>query len=435
MGLVSRRHVSVRRWTADVDDRFRPRNTLHVGRRATRISARVRGSSPVRDRARRARGRSRGPPLHVHRRRGAGRSRRRRAGGGHFPATRIRDGGRPLGNRSDVRARVIYDDLRVVDTTTGIAGAYCAKLLTDLGADVRFATRVDDPLFTYLRTSQQHTTDVAQCVAAADIVLLGETAVSTPNLGPLVTVSITALGRGGPDDGVDLPEEVLQARSGSLAAHGHMHLPPLTVGGHLGEYIAGAFAALGAATAWSRASRTGVAERVDASMLEAIQLTYVTVPTLMARFPGGRAQSFRWVMIPGNEPAGDGRYVGITTVTAQQWQALARLIGRPDQADDDELGTMIGRFRRADEVNGAIHAYTRRHAADDVVAACVEARVPAAIVGNGAELPRNEQLAARGVFVRQPGESWIRPRAPFRFHGVPDRELRAPGVAHKPWKS
>ncbi len=161
-------------------------------------------------------------------------------------------------------------------------------------------------------------------------------------------------------------------------------------------------------------------------MLEAMQLTYVTTPTLMARFPGGRKQSFRWVMIPGNEPTGDDRYVGITTVTVQQWQALARLIGRPDQADDDVLGTMIGRFQRADEVNGAIHAYTRAHGADEIVAACVEARVPAAIVGNGAELPRNEQLAARNVFVQQPGEEWIRPRAPFRFHGVADRALAPP---------
>ena len=68
-----------------------------------------------------------------------------------------------------------------------------------------------------------------------------------------------------------------------------------------------------------------------------------------------------------------------------------------------------------------------QHTADEIVAACVEARVPAAIVGNGAELPRNEQLAARNVFVHQPGESWIRPRAPFRFHGVADRELRRAG--------
>ena len=331
---------------------------------------------------------------------------------------------------------MIYDGLRVVDCTSGIAGAYCAKLLTDLGADVVFGAPVgDDPLFTYLRTSQRHATDLEPWLAAADVVVTGEPGAAPlpAAAAPLVSVSVTALGHGGPDDGLALSEEVLQARSGSLSAHGHMHLPPLTVGGHLGEYIVGAFAALGTVTAWWRASRTGVPETVDASMLEAIQLTYVTTPTLMARFPGGRAQSFRWVMIPGNEPAGDGRYVGITTVTVQQWQALARLIGRPDMADDDELGTMIGRFRRAEEVNGAIHAYTQQLSAEEVVAACVEARVPAAIVGNGAELPRNEQLAARGVFVRQPGETWIRPRAPFRFHGVADRELASPGEAASAW--
>jgi crotonobetainyl-CoA:carnitine CoA-transferase CaiB-like acyl-CoA transferase len=56
-------------------------------------------------------------------------------------------------------------------------------------------------------------------------------------------------------------------------------------------------------------------------------------------------------------------------------------------------------------------------------------------VGNGAELPRNEQLAAREVFVQQPGESWIRPRAPFRFHGVADRALTAPGSASGGWTS
>jgi len=323
---------------------------------------------------------------------------------------------------------VIYQGLRVVDTTTGIAGAYCAKLLADLGADVVFTAPIgDDPLLTYLRTSQRACADAASWLAACDIVIIGDE--HPPANPPLVTVSISAVGHGGPDDGLDLPEEVLQARSGSLSAHGHMNMPPLTVGGRLGEYITGAFAALGAATAWSRASRTGLPEVVDASLLEAMQLTYVTVPTLMARFPGGRRNAFRWVMIPGNEPTADGRFVGITTITTQQWKALAGVIGRDDMADDDELATMIGRFLRAAEVNGALHAYTEQHTAEEVVAACVAARVPAAIVGNGAELPRNEQLAARDVFVAQPGEAWIRPRAPFRFHGVADRELTVPGAA------
>jgi crotonobetainyl-CoA:carnitine CoA-transferase CaiB-like acyl-CoA transferase len=328
---------------------------------------------------------------------------------------------------------VIYEGLRVVDLTDGVAGAYCAKLLTDLGADTVFTRPADDPLWTYLRTSQRHVAgDPSGWLADCDVAIVGEPG-HAPSGAPWVTVSITPVGHGGPDDGLVLSEEVLQARSGSLSNHGHADRPPLTVGGRLGEYVTGAFAALGAAAAWSRASRTGVPEHVDVSMLEAMQLTFVTTPTIMARFPGGRLMTFRWVMLPGNEPTGDGRYVGITTVTAQQWLALLDVVGRPDLKADDELTTMLGRFLRADEVNAVVRGWTTQHTAEEVVDACVAARVPAAIVGNGEELPRNPQLAARGVFVTQPGERWIRPRAPFRFHGVTDRPLVPVGVASEPW--
>ena len=168
------------------------------------------------------------------------------------PAARVHDGARTVGRRPDVRALVIYDGLRVVDCTTGIAGAYCAKLLTDLGADVVFATPIAGDPCSPTCGPRSGTPGISPWLAAADIVIVGEPGRAAGGaVRPLVTVSITALGHGGPDDGLELPEEVLQARSGSLSAHGHMHLPPLTVGGHLGEYIVGAFAALGAVTAWS----------------------------------------------------------------------------------------------------------------------------------------------------------------------------------------
>jgi crotonobetainyl-CoA:carnitine CoA-transferase CaiB-like acyl-CoA transferase len=212
---------------------------------------------------------------------------------------------------------------------------------------------------------------------------------------------------------------------------------PLTVGGRIGEYVAGAFAALGAATAWRRAEQTRRAELVDVSKLEAMQLTMLTVPTLLAHFPGGRGTTFRFVMIPGNEPTGDDRYVGITTITAAQWRALLGAMGRDDLKDDDQLTTMIGRFMRAQEVNGLLHGWTRAHTADEIEDACSAARVPVAVVSNGELLPQLDQLKSRAVFVAQPGASFVRPRAPFRFHGIADRELvaapTAPEAGVTPW--
>jgi len=361
---------------------------------------------------------------------------------------------------------MIYDDLRVLDLSAGLASAYAAKLLTDLGADVVHwepqggdALRREDPhgaLHAYLRTSQRaiggHALD--GWVDGADVVLLSDPepnglpaalvaalrargSSGATDGGPLVVVEVSALGHGGPDDGLDLPEPVLQARSGALSGHGHMGRTPLTVGGRIGEYVTGAFAALGAATAWRRAEKTQRAELVDVSKLEAMQLTMLTVPTLMAHFPGGRGSTFRFVMIPGNEPTGDDRFVGITTVTAAQWRALLGAMDRADLATDDELTTMIGRFMRAQEVNGLLHGWTRAHTAEEIEAACSAARVPVALVSNGELLPGLDQLRSRDVFVQQPGAGFVRPRAPFRFHHVTDRALApapvAPDVDAAPW--
>jgi crotonobetainyl-CoA:carnitine CoA-transferase CaiB-like acyl-CoA transferase len=347
---------------------------------------------------------------------------------------------------------MIYDGLRVVDLSTGIAGGYCSKLLADLGADVvKLEPSEGDPLrrhsatgsvgkdgdpdgvlFRYLHTSQRSVVAedkdrIRSWVESADLVLESFLPGAAEELGIVgvapVTVSISSFGRGGPDSELSLPEEVLQARSGSLSNHGHMDKPPLTVGGQLGEYVTGAFAALGAVTAWWRASRTGNAEHVDVSMLEAMQYTLVTVPTIMARFPGGHMISFRWVMLPGNEPTGDGKFVGITTVTTQQWRSLLRVMGRDDLVGDEELMSMLGRFKRAAEVNEAIRSWTMQRTADEVVEKCAEGRVPAAVVGNGQLLPTFVQLAERRAFERQPASNFVRPRAPFRFSALRDRVM------------
>ena len=115
---------------------------------------------------------------------------------------------------------------------------------------------------------------------------------------------------------------------------------------------------------------------------------------------------------------GDGKYVGITTVTTQEWRSLLHVMGRDDLDDDEDLRTFLGRFRRAQEVNEAIRGWTMQYTADEVVERCAQGRVPAAVVGDGQLLPTFAQLVERDAFVQQPGASFVRPRAPFLLRGM-----------------
>ena len=68
----------------------------------------------------------------------------------------------------------MLDGLRVVDRSDGIAGAYCAKLLPDLGAATVFPAPLDgDPLTEYLRPSQRHAAADTDWLDQADVVIVG----------------------------------------------------------------------------------------------------------------------------------------------------------------------------------------------------------------------------------------------------------------------
>ena len=341
------------------------------------------------------------------------------------------------------------DGVRVLDATTGVAGAYCAKLLHDLGADVvlveptggaplrRWSAtgsvgadgRTDGAFFRFLRAGQRSVLaddvsddagQVDRLIDGADIVLgLDPERVRRRNPAA-IAVGIDAFGEGSPRAGDDPGDFLLQALSGSLSARGAQDGSPVYVnegGGRVGEHIAGMFAAAGALAALAGRRRTGAGDALEVAILEAQALCLVNYPTVTASYPYQNAETVRWLSIPGVEPCADG-YVGFFVVTGQQWLDFLTMIERPDLGDDEELLTMPGRMARKDELLPIIRAWTGKRTAQEITEQAALFRVPAALIGRGDTMPGFDHLVERGSFTTNPSGGFVQPASPFRLSGA-----------------
>src|SRR6476660_5911460 len=172
------------------------------------------------------------------------------------------------------------------------------------------------------------------------------------------------------------------------------------VGGHLGEWVVGAYAAAGVLAARAGTQHTGRRQRVDVSILECLALTLVSYPSVAASISGFRRRA-TYDMVPGVEPCQAG-FVGLATLPAQQWHDFVAMIGRPDLAEDRALDHPRKRMTRRDELVPAIHSWTKQRTANDIVEQASAFRLPAAPVLNGATVTALDHLVARALFDGNP---------------------------------
>jgi formyl-CoA transferase len=87
------------------------------------------------------------------------------------------------------------------------------------------------------------------------------------------------------------------------------------------------------------------------------------------------------------------------------WKRLARLIGRPETADDPRYASALERIRRRDEVDAWVAAWSAPQSVDSALGALVAAGIPASPVRSYAEASRTPHVAAREMLqtVAHPG--------------------------------
>ena len=353
------------------------------------------------------------------------------------------------------------DGVRVVDLSTGIAGAYCTKLLADGGADVVKVEDLDgDPLrrrrvtagdadsvlFRYLAASKRSVAvDIAnhadrQLVAAllreADIVVWsrGSTVAGDRDFAPAqvralapraIVTAITPWGLDGPWADRPATEATLQAMAGAPMTRGNPANPPTIMGGAIGDYVAGMMATVGLLTARWQSLPTGDGSLVDVSEYESLLLTMTMYSVTFASIAGRPMRSNRLMNLPAIHQAKDG-YVGFMVVTGQQWLDFCLLVEHVEWMDDESLLRFDVRNSRRDELVGAIDRWVGERTCDDVVDAATLLRIPVAKVENGASALDSEHFRARNFFIENPG-GFVQPDVPYTLSNGAGR--RRPGAA------
>jgi crotonobetainyl-CoA:carnitine CoA-transferase CaiB-like acyl-CoA transferase len=340
----------------------------------------------------------------------------------------------------------------VVDLSTGIAGAYCTKLLADGGAEVvkveapegdplrqwsasgaEIPPRADGALFSFLACSKHSViaepeTDIDfinALLADADAVVWSRGSILTPaailSAHPHLTVTaITPFGLEGPWKDRPATEFTLQAWSGGIVGlgRGSADRAPVYVGGQVGDYLAGAYAS--AATMASR--MRGGRELIDLSMLEAQILGLTYYPVTYYEMLGRPWRDARRLTVPGIARAKDG-LIDIGCGTAQQWFDLCAMTGHQDWIDEE---SPLSITEQANEKSDELYAWVQSQTVDEISDLATAFRIPSAPVANGANVESLDHFQARGSFVSNPRDGFSQPGPPYRLQ--PTR-LRTPQPA------
>jgi crotonobetainyl-CoA:carnitine CoA-transferase CaiB-like acyl-CoA transferase len=347
----------------------------------------------------------------------------------------------------------------VLDFTRVLAGPYCTRLLSDLGARVIKIERPgegDDTRrghaqmeegradqATYfirinagksslaLDLSHPKAREVVLDLAReADVVVenflpgvvakLGcdYTALSAVKPG-IVYCSISGFGQSGPLRLQPAFHHIVNAMSGIMYLE--QQTDPAPRPGYLqaADVLAGTHAFGAILAALVRRLRTGRGAYLDVSMLECLvaaeDINYGGMLNAGNEYPGPR---------PGMIVHGiGGRHVAMQTVGAPQlWSRMVAMMGRPELENDPRFATPAGRRENWAELAPIICGFLDRFkTVEEAVGALTAARVPAATVLSPAEVVAHPHLAERRAFplIDHPGRGAVRITAvPFHVdHG------------------
>ena len=349
-------------------------------------------------------------------------------------------------------------------------GAFCGKLLRDLGMDVikvepreGDATRREAPFakgdtdregslrFAYLNAGKRSITlDIAaessrklllDLVARSDIVLEDFTPgyLSTRNLGyevllerqnKLILVSLSGFGQDGPYAQFKTPDIVGNAMGGLLYISGDPQMTPCNPPETQSYYYASLFASYGVMLAlWQREMR-GIGAWIDASIQASMALHEHVAFNYSAE---GRVMKRAGSQHQHNAPANlfqcKNGWIALF-VTQNHWPILLKVWEDHDPALDDPKWINSNlRRQNADYINAQVTSFTSRFLKEDLAEVMQKNGIPGLPVNSPSDFIKDPHIQAREFFgiVKHPVlGTFAQPGCPFMVDGKRDAPSPAP---------
>ncbi len=331
------------------------------------------------------------------------------------------------------------DGIRVVDLSRVIAGPWCGALLADLGADVikvedtgpgdesrTWPPHKDGEAAAYLlfnRNKRGIALDlktpeavevVKRLVQGADVLVenfrtgtmesfgLGYEVLAQINP-RLIYCSVSAFGRTGPRKDSPGYEALMQAFSGIMSITGEPGGQPVRAGVSFLDLTTGILCALGISNAIIQRERTGLGQRVDASLLEtAVSLLafHAEGYLLTGAMPRALGSGHPSLSPYRNFKCRDGQWIFIAAANDRFWQKLVKALGLTELAADSRFEKNQGRVANRAELEGILEKAIGELDREPLLKRLEEADVPATPVNTVDQVMNDPQTAERGIVQR-----------------------------------
>tara|TARA_R110002124_G_scaffold287256_1_gene471963 strand:+ start:52376 stop:54730 length:2355 start_codon:yes stop_codon:yes gene_type:complete len=333
--------------------------------------------------------------------------------------------------------------ISVVELGGGIGGAWCCKMLLEMGATVmKVEEEFEDPLrhrieipgvketerllYTWLNQNKGWIpiSDLEATVANSDLLIKGEEAP-----GYLIsakpkraTVDLNWFGRSGPYASWRGADIAVQALCGMIFPSGSTQGPPQQLG-DVQSAIVGGVTSLIAALAGLYAGRDY--RHFEVSILEACmvlgELQVADSQMLNRAVPRIGVNRFSPTCPVSIHRCREG-WLGITVITPAQWESFCELIEAPELARDPGLATIYLRSERVDELEKIIDTKLKSRTAAEWAEHGRRMRIPLVAVPNAEEILNHPIFKERRSLeaVKVGSTQVLAPGSPLRVNAVAD---------------